>query len=91
MLFMVIERYRAGNPGAVGERFRARGRMSPDDVLWRGSWLNETGSVCYQLMEAPDRDALVGWTMHWEDLVEFEIVPLSTSAEFWATRTDIVT
>jgi len=82
MLFLVIERYRAGNPDAVGERFRAQCRMAPGDVVYRESWLNEGGSVCYQLMEAPDRHALGGWTVHWEDLVEFEIVPVSASSQF---------
>jgi len=37
MLFMVIERYRAGDPDAVGERFRTQGRMAPDDVVYHGS------------------------------------------------------
>ncbi len=84
MLFMVIERYR--DLTAVGERFRSRGRMMPDGVAYRASWLTEDGARCYQLMEAPDRATLGGWTRHWSDLVDFEIEPVLASAEFWARR-----
>jgi hypothetical protein len=91
MLFMVIERFRAGNPGAVGERFRARGRLMPASSVQRGvayiaSWLTTDGSRCYQLMESPDRAALEPWMAAWSDLVEFEVEPVQASAEFWAAR-----
>jgi hypothetical protein len=32
-------------------------------------------------MEADSEDHLREWTVHWEDLVNFEIVPVRTSAE----------
>lgn len=38
------------------------------------SWIVPAGSVCFQLMEAPDASALTGWTPHWDDLVDFEVV-----------------
>jgi len=90
MLFMVIERFRgaAGGIDAVGARFRERGRLMPDDVLYRASWVDPAGTVCYQLMEAPSRAALEPWTRAWEDLVEFEIVEVATSADFWAGRAE---
>lgn len=88
MLFMVIERFRAGNPDAVGERFRARGRMMPEGagVEYVTSWMAADGSCCYQLMQSPDRDALDPWIARWNDLVEFEVLPVQTSAEYWAER-----
>ncbi len=88
MLFMVIERFRAAQGGidAVGARFRERGRLMPADVLYVASWVDPAGTTCWQLMEAPTREALAPWTRAWEDLVEFEIVPVRTSAEFWAER-----
>jgi len=90
MLFMVIERFRAAAGGidAVGARFRERGRLMPDDVRYVASWIDADGTSCYQLMEAPSRDALAPWTRVWEDLVEFEIVAVRTSAEFWAARVE---
>jgi siroheme synthase len=32
-------------------------------------------------MECEDRQLLAEWTARWEDLVEFEIIPVITSAE----------
>jgi len=84
MLFMVIERFRLGEPSAVGERFKKMGRMLPEGVTYQASWMEESGARCYQLMEAPNLDTLNPWIHRWEDLVEFEIVPVLTSADFWA-------
>jgi hypothetical protein len=36
-------------------------------------------------MEASDRELLNPWIAAWDDLAEFEVVPVQTSAEFWAT------
>lgn len=85
MLSMVIERFKSGDARAVGERFRQRGRMMPDGVLYHASWMDAAGARCFQIMEAPDLAALQQWTAHWDDLVDFEIVPVQTSAEFWAS------
>lgn len=84
MLFMVIERFRQTDLKAVGERFQARGRMLPEGVTYQISWMEATGSRCFQIMEAPDRAALRAWTRNWEDLVDFEIVPVILSADFWS-------
>jgi len=84
MLFMVIEHFRNGSFQAVGERFRQQGRMMPGDVIYHSSWLDSSGARCFQIMEAPGPESLKGWTCHWQDLVDFEIVPVLTSAEFWA-------
>ncbi|MGD0967307.1 MAG: DUF3303 family protein [Candidatus Aquilonibacter sp.] len=35
-------------------------------------------------MEAPHLDALYPWLSHWGDLVDFEVVPVLPSGEFWA-------
>lgn len=89
MLFMVIERFRAGNPDAVGQRFRARGRLMPEGspITYVASWMTADGAACYQIMEAPDAAALEPWMNAWRDLVDFEVVPVLTSADFWAGRT----
>jgi hypothetical protein len=81
MLYVVIERYRPGQAPAVYRRFRERGRMAPDGVRYVSSWVDLEFRRCFQVMEAPDDDALRAWTKHWDDLVEFEIVPVRTSAE----------
>jgi len=86
MLFMVIERFKNGQTGPVGERFRRDGRMLPLGVEYIASWVKPAGACCYQLMEAPNRAALDAWTARWDDLVDFEITHVVTSAEFWAGR-----
>lgn len=84
MLFMVIETYPNGDYASVGERFRRLGRMLPEGVEYVDSWIDLTGTRCYQLMESPRVELLQEWTKHWADLVDFEIVPVLTSVEFWA-------
>lgn len=84
MLFMVIERFKAGDAKAVGERFKRRGRMLPEGAAYHASWVDSAGSRCFQVMEAPDREALNAWVRCWDDLIDFEIVPVLPSADFWA-------
>ena len=84
MLFMVIERFRNADAKPVGERFERQGRMLPDGVVYHASWVDPSGNRCFQVMEAPRRELLDEWAGRWADLVEFEIVPVLTTAEFWA-------
>jgi hypothetical protein len=84
MLFMVIEHFK--DAAAVGARFEAKGRMLPDGVVYHASWVEPGGARCFQLMEAPSAEALQAWTRRWEDLADFEIVPVLTSQEFWGKR-----
>jgi len=84
MLFMVIEHFKNQDVGAVGRRFLEKGRMLPENVSYRTSWVESNGARCFQLMEAPDADALRIWSKRWEDLVDFEVVPVVTSEEFWS-------
>jgi Protein of unknown function (DUF3303) len=85
MLVMVIERFRNGHVKAISERFARDGRMLPPDVIYVSSWVDAKQMRCFQLMEAPRVEALQPWIAHWQDLVEFEIVPVLTSQDFWAT------
>lgn len=84
MLYMVIERFK--DIKAVGERFASRGRMMPDDVKYIGSWLTPSGDACYQVMHSPTRESLDVWINNWNDLVDFEVTPVLTSAEYWEQR-----
>ena len=84
MLFMVIEKFRNGDARAIGKRFQQQGRMLPEDVKYISSWMDAKAMRCFQLMEAPSADSLKPWIARWEDLVEFEIVAVETSQEFWA-------
>jgi Domain of unknown function (DUF3303) len=84
MLFMVIERFKNGDTKAIGERFAREGRMLPPGVTYHVSWVDAAGGRCFQIMEADRAELLANWASRWDDLVDFEIVPVQTSAEFWA-------
>lgn len=84
MLFMIIEHFKKHDPKPIGERFRRTGRMLPDGVIYHASWVDPGGARCFQIMEAPDQESLHPWIGHWNDLVDFEVVQVMTSADFWA-------
>lgn len=84
MLFMVIERFKGGDAKPVGERFRRSGRMLPEGVTYQASWVDAASARCFQVMEAPRRELLDEWVRRWQDLVDFEIVSVVTSSDFWA-------
>lgn len=84
MLFMVIERFRGGNARPVGERFKHSGRMLPDGVIYHASWVDPAGARCFQVMEASRSELLDGWVSRWDDLIDFEIVPVQPPNDFWS-------
>jgi hypothetical protein len=45
------------------------------------SWVDEPMAVCYQVMEADDQALVDAWIERWRDLVDFEVIPVMTSAE----------
>jgi hypothetical protein len=81
MLYMIVEHFRAGDAVPVYRRFRDRGRMTPDGLRYVASWVTEDFGHCYQVMECDDPRLIESWTARWRDLVEFEVIPVRTSAE----------
>jgi len=80
MTFMVIERFRHGDAAPVYARFRERGRLAPEGAKYKSSWVDESFQVCFQVMEADSRSLLDEWIANWEDLVDFEVIPVVDSA-----------
>ena len=78
---MVIERFKNRDAAAVYRRYRERGRMMPDGLKYIDSWVEPDYSRCFQLMECDDQRLFQRWIANWEDLVDFEIVPVLTSKE----------
>lgn len=58
--------------------------MLPEGVTYLASWIDSAGARCFQVMEAPNSELLNSWVSRWDDLIDFEIVPVLTSADFWA-------
>jgi hypothetical protein len=81
MLYMVIEKYKT--PGAIEiyRRAKNQGRMLPDGLEYISSWVDLKFTTCFQLMKTEDETLFDQWIAQWRDLVEFEIVPIQTSAE----------
>jgi Protein of unknown function (DUF3303) len=85
MTYMVVEHFRGGDALPVYRRFRERGRLAPDGLKYVASWVTDDLRRCFQIMECEDPRLLAEWTARWEDLVEFEVIPVMTSAEAVAT------
>lgn len=81
MQFVIVERFRNGDPVPVYRRFRDRGRLAPEGLRYVNSWVSTDLTTCYQVMECDDRGLLDQWLANWSDIVDFEVIPAITSAE----------
>jgi len=79
--YMVIEKFKGGDPGPVYRRFAERGRMAPEGLRYVSSWIDERLHRCYQLMEADDPALLEQWIANWSDIVDFEVCRVISSEE----------
>ena len=50
-------------------------------VTYVASWVTTDLANCYQVMDCDSRTALDQWIGRWSDLVDFEVLPVITSAE----------
>jgi hypothetical protein len=79
--YLVIERFTQG-PEPVYARASERGRLLPPGLVYLDSWVDGRKlDRCFQLMETEDPSLFNEWIAHWQDLAEFEIVPVIDSAE----------
>ena len=74
--YMVIERFKDGCWNKAYKRFHSQGRLLPDGLNYLNSWASEELSVCYQLMETKSPELFELWFSQWQDLVDFELVPI---------------
>ena len=81
MKYMVIEQFRAGGSAPVYDRFQERGRMLPEGLNYLDSWVDLNSGRCFQLMETENAELFDKWIACWNDLVQFEVIPVVTSAE----------
>ena len=78
---MVIERFKEGGAPKIYRRFREKGRMIPEGLEYISSWIDLDFKTCWQLMQTEDFALFDKGTENWRDFVDFEIVPVRTSAE----------
>ena len=88
VLFMIVEHFRGGDPIPVYRRFRDQGRLAPDGLEYLGSWVTQDLAHCYQVMSCDDRALLDAWIDQWRDLVEFDVIPVLSSADVRALVAD---
>jgi Protein of unknown function (DUF3303) len=81
MLFMVVEHFKDRDPAPVYKRFAEQGRLMPEGLSYVNSWIEVGMDRCFQVMETDDPALLQEWIKNWGDLVDFEVVPVVTSAE----------
>lgn len=81
MLYMVIERFKAEGAAQVYRRAKEQGRMLPDGLEYVSSWVDLDFAICFQLMKTDNESLFEQWTSQWNDLVDFKIIPVRTSAE----------
>jgi hypothetical protein len=81
MLFMVIERFKNQDARAVYRRFQEKGRMMPEGLKYVDSWVEPNFDRCFQLMECDDLRLFQEWLLQWQDLGEFEIIPVVPSKQ----------
>ena len=55
--------------------------MAPVGLTYVESWVETNFDRCFQLMACDDAPLLEQWATHWQDLVDFEFVPVLRSKE----------
>lgn len=81
MLYMIIEKFHAGKVKMIYERVEEKGRLMPEDVRYVNSWITTDMKVCYQVMESSSENKIHDWISNWNDLSDFEIIPVISSDE----------
>jgi hypothetical protein len=79
MLYMVVEHFK--DAPAIYQRLREKGRMMPEGLEYISSWIGADLKICWQLMRTDDDSLFRTWTDNWKDLMDFEVIPVRTSAE----------
>ena len=80
-VYMIVEHFKGGDPVPVYRRFRERGRLAPEGLTYVASWVDAPLERCYQVMETEEPPLLERWMANWNDVVDFEVHPVITSAE----------
>lgn len=80
MKYIIIEHFKKDKIKTLYQRFEEKGRMLPEGVIYINSWIDEKVETCYQIMESRSLEKLQEWIEKWEDLADFEVIPVIDSA-----------
>jgi len=78
-LYMVVEHFK--DTAAVYQRLWDRGRILPQGLELVSAWVDENVEHGYRLMKTYDRRLLDEWIANWNDLIDFEVNPVTTPEE----------
>jgi hypothetical protein len=81
MLYMVVEHFRNSDALPVYRRYRDHGRLESAGIQYVASWVAKDLCRCFQVMQCDDLALLEQWMTQWDDLVEFEVIPVMPSAD----------
>lgn len=75
MLFMVVEKLKNQDGRAVYRKLQ-KGRGLPDGLEFVASYVTADLGRCFQLMRTDDITLFQKWIADWQEVVEFEVVPV---------------
>ena len=78
---MVVERFHEGAAPEIYRRADQQGRQIPEGLRYVSSWVDLEFRRCFQLMESDDPALFSLWIRRWSDLVDFEVIPVRSSAD----------
>ena len=78
---MVIERFKGRDARPIYRRLAESGRQMPEGLEYIDSWIEPNFDRCFQLMKTDDVRLLQRWILAWNDLMDFEIVPVAPSKD----------
>ena len=76
---MIIEKFKDRDARGVYQRFLEQGRMMPEGLIYKESWIEANFERCFQLIECDDVSLLQEWILEWQDLAEFEVIAVAES------------
>ena len=78
MLFMVIEPFQAPGRPPPYTAVSAKGEDGPPEVVYHASWVGHGFLAVASSHGGHGESKLREWAANWEDLVDFEIIPVRT-------------
>lgn len=78
---MIIEHFKAGKTKEIYQRLEEKGRTMPEGLKYVDSWISASLDRCFQIVQCEDPALFQKWILEWEDLAQFEIIPIISSAE----------